>query len=96
MTESLREEIMMRGAVAFHNHNRAKKYPASCRKDPGTGKTRSLTNDLLNSRLQNEEIITRLCKGQVQEENLLKVRTFEQCVISGVAGCCMTAVCGFI
>uniref|UniRef100_A0A3B4ULL1 DUF4371 domain-containing protein n=1 Tax=Seriola dumerili TaxID=41447 RepID=A0A3B4ULL1_SERDU len=57
LTESLRGDIIAKGASAFHN--RAKKYPVSCRREPGTGKTRSLTNDLLSTTLQNGEIIKR-------------------------------------
>uniref|UniRef100_A0A3B4Y3E3 DUF4371 domain-containing protein n=1 Tax=Seriola lalandi dorsalis TaxID=1841481 RepID=A0A3B4Y3E3_SERLL len=37
LTESLRGDIIAKGASAFHN--RAKNYPASCRREPGPGKT---------------------------------------------------------
>ena len=57
LSESHRENIIARGAMAFHN--RAKKYPASSKREPLTGKTRSLTNELLTTTLQNGEIINR-------------------------------------
>ena len=57
LTESLREEAIHRGPAAFHN--RATRYPASVRESGLGCRTRSLTNDLLNCRLQNNEVVPR-------------------------------------
>ena len=57
LTETLREEAIHRGPAAFHN--RASRYPASVRESGLGCRTRSLTNDLFNCRLQNNEDVPR-------------------------------------
>ena len=57
LTETLREEAIHRGPSAFHN--RASRYPASVRESGLGCRTRSLTNDLFNCRLQNNEVVPR-------------------------------------
>ena len=57
LTETLREEAIHRGPAAFHN--RASRYPASVRESGLGCRTRSLTNDLFNCRLQNNEVVPR-------------------------------------
>lgn len=57
LTETLREEAIHRGPAAFQN--RASRYPASVRESGLGCRTRSLTTDLLNCRLQNNEVVPR-------------------------------------
>uniref|UniRef100_A0A8C6LVK5 TTF-type domain-containing protein n=1 Tax=Nothobranchius furzeri TaxID=105023 RepID=A0A8C6LVK5_NOTFU len=57
VTERLQEEAIYRGPAAFQN--RAAKYPASVRESGLGRRTRSLTNDLLDCRLPNNQIVPR-------------------------------------
>lgn len=57
ITARVREEAIQHGPAVYQN--RAAKYPASIRDCGIGGRTRSLTNDLLHSRLQNDEIVPR-------------------------------------
>lgn len=58
ITESVREEIILKGVSAFQN--RAAKYPASSRRgNEASGKSRSLTNKVLTQHLHNGETISR-------------------------------------
>nr|XP_055031284.1 zinc finger MYM-type protein 5-like [Misgurnus anguillicaudatus] len=55
--DSVKSILINRGAAAFHN--RSSKYTSSVRDSGLGGKTRSLTNDLLNTRLPNGQIVSR-------------------------------------
>ncbi len=56
-SDSVRSILINRGAAAFHN--RSSKYTSSLRDSGLGGKTRSLTNDLLHTRLPNGQIVSR-------------------------------------